>query len=499
MSIGNWTVTLRSRYLLNMLGVSILHFFAFISFMLITGKTDRILVAIPMNLFLLVGVNLVGALIIFLPIQKYLNGEIEFARAAKRIHQLPWMSSAWAGLLVFILSFIAFFIFNVICPTCSLADMAPFYVSMIVLFCTFVSIFIFFLIDDFAAVLKAEIFAQNGDLIEPTGAQLRRKFIAAFVAIGIAPGVLLFLEIFAFSDIRKLQGITSEQAFSFDLLLITVIAGSSYYFIQKNLSRPIESLLSSMREVGQGNLETRAPILTDDEIGSLARNFNDMVDQVRDRDFIKETFGRYVPEAVASSILENKGEFKAQHRLATILYTDIEAFTTICESLSPDGVVDLLNEYFSLLVEIINRHGGVVNQFQGDAMLVTFNIPVADDNHAADAVETALEIQQALSDHIFCHGEKMVTRIGVNTGNVVAGSVGANDRLNYTVHGDAVNIAARLEGLNKEFGSRVLVSAETKNLVESKLAAHVEFIAKGELPIRGKTEAVQVYEVLAKN
>ena len=488
-------MSLRTRYLLNMLGVSLLHFFAFISFMLITGKMERILLAVPMNLFLLGGVNLIGAIFIFSPIQKYLNGEIEFQDATKRIRQLSWMSSAWAGFLVFTLSFIAFFFFNVLCSTCSVSDMAPFYASMIVVFCTFVSIFIFFLVDDFSAVLKAEIFAEFGELVTPSGAQLKRKFIAAFIAIGVAPGVLLFLEIFAFTDIRKLQGITSEQAFSFDLLLITVIAGASFYFIQKNLTRPIASLLSSMREVGRGNLDTKAAILTDDEIGSLASNFNKMIDQVRDRDFIKETFGRYVPESVATVILENKGEFKPQHRLATILYTDIQGFTTICESLSPDGVVNLLNEYFSLLFDIIDRHGGVVNQFQGDAMLVTFNVPVSNEDHAAEAIQSAVEIQQILAGHVFCHGEQMVTRIGVNTGNVVAGSVGAHERLNYTVHGDAVNVAARLEGLNKEFGSRILVSEKSKELAETKLGAALKFSAKGELPIRGKSEAVKVFEV----
>jgi class 3 adenylate cyclase len=478
-----------------MMGVSVLHFFAFISFMLITGKLDRILIAIPMNLFLLVVINLIGANFIFAPIQKFLLGEVKIENAVKRIHQLSWMSSVWAGLLVFTLSFIAFFVFNVICSSCDLTDMIPFYISMIVLFCTFVSIFIFFMIDDFAAVLKAEIFDQTGELIPPTGARLQRKFIAAFISIGVVPGLLLGLEIFVFPDIRKLQGITFEQAFTFDLLLITVIAGASFYFIQKNLSRPIESLLASMREVGQGNLEARAAILTDDEIGKLASNFNEMIDQVKDREFIKETFGRYVPEAVAAAILENKGEFKAQHRLATILYTDIQSFTTICESLSPDGVVNLLNEYFSLLVEIISKRGGVVNQFQGDAMLVTFNIPVADSNHAANAVQTAVEIQHALAEHIFCHGDKMVTRIGVNTGNVVAGPVGAHERLNYTVHGDAVNIAARLEGLNKEFGSLILISEETKDLAEAKLGSSVQFIEKGGHPIRGKTELVKVFEV----
>ena len=228
---------------------------------------------------------------------------------------------------------------------------------------------------------------------------------------------------------------------------------------------------------------------------SLANNFNRMIEQVQDREFIKETFGRYVPESVATAILENKGEFKAQHRLATILYTDIQSFTTICESLSPDGVVGLLNEYFSLLFDVIDKRGGVVNQFQGDAMLVTFNIPVTTEDHAAVAVQTAIEIQQVLTDHVFCHGDKMVTRIGVNTGNVVAGSVGANDRLNYTVHGDAVNVAARLESLNKEFVSLILISEDTKNLAEATLGSSVVYEAKGELPIRGKTEAIKVFEV----
>ena len=186
-------MTLRARYLANMAGVSLLHFFAFLSFMLITGKMDRILVAIPMNLFLLIGLNLIGASFIFSPIQKYLKREIGLEKAVKRIHQLSWMSSAWAGFLVFCLSFTAFFVFNVLCPTCNLSDMAPFYVTMITVFCTFVSIIIFFMVDDFAAVLKAQMFEEFGDLVSPTGAQLRRKFIAAFIAIGVAPGLLIFL------------------------------------------------------------------------------------------------------------------------------------------------------------------------------------------------------------------------------------------------------------------------------------------------------------------
>ena len=213
--------------------------------------------------------------------------------------------------------------------------------------------------------------------------------------------------------------------------------------------------------------------------------------------FIKETFGRYVPQSVAEAILGNEGEFEPQNKLATILYTDIEGFTSISEQLSPAQIVDLLNEYFALVIGVIDRHEGIVNQFQGDALLVTFNVPVENQDHALAAVRTALDIQDALAAHDFKAVGKMNTRIGVNTGHVFAGSVGAGDRLNYPVHGDAVNIAARLEQLNKQFGTWVMISEETKSLIDSGAGGTgaFEFTAMGAMPIRGKTEEVTVYAV----
>lgn len=225
----------------------------------------------------------------------------------------------------------------------------------------------------------------------------------------------------------------------------------------------------------------------------MAAGFNDMLDQVRERDFIKETFGRYVPQSVAESILQNQGEFEPQNKLATIFYTDIEGFTGISEKLNPAQIVDLLNEYFELVIGVIDAHGGIVNQFQGDALLVTFNVPVENPDHARAAIETALQIQDALAAHEFKSVGRMNTRIGVNSGNVFAGSVGAGDRLNYTVHGDAVNIAARLEQLNKKFETRIMISEET--MTEAGEAGDFAFTAMGAMPIRGKTQEVTVYGV----
>lgn len=488
-------MSMQTNYLIQMLGIAVFHLLAFITFMTIAGQFENLVIALPINLVLLVIVNLAGAWVIFRPVRRYLAGEADLASAEKRIHELALYSAAWAVLLVGVLMSMAFFVIGAVCPGCDADVMLPFYLSMIVLFCTFVGIFMFFLIDDYAASLKIHIFERSGELVSPTGARLRGKAMAAFTAVGVIPVSLAMLEVFVFPEARALQGMTTAQGFLFDFVLIVVMAGTSFYFIQRNMARPVERLHRAMKRVGDGHMDAKTPVVTNDEIGGLAAGFNDMLEQIRERDFIKETFGRYVPQSVAEAILLNQGEFEPQNKLATILYTDIEGFTAICERLSPADIVELLNEYFNLVIGVIDRHGGIVNQFQGDALLVTYNVPVENQEHALAAIRTALEIQERLAAHDFKAAGKMNTRIGVNTGHVFAGSVGAGDRLNYTVHGDAVNIAARLEQLNKEFGTRVLISEETKSLAE-KLAGETgefEFRAIGAMPIRGKTVEVSVY------
>ena len=208
----------------------------------------------------------------------------------------------------------------------------------------------------------------------------------------------------------------------------------------------------------------------------------------RQLDVIRHVFGKYVPSSVAAQIVAEHGELRPTHATATILYSDIEAFTSVAESMPPEQVVQMLNEYFAAVIEPIERYAGVVNQFQGDAMLVTFNVPVADPEHADNAVRAAVDMQKALIGKRFA-GVSLKTRIGIATGQVIAGNVGSGDRVNYTVHGDAVNLAARLESLNKEHGTRVLVSGNTVSLLEGTYP--IEPIAAAE--IRGKSLPVDVY------
>jgi len=211
----------------------------------------------------------------------------------------------------------------------------------------------------------------------------------------------------------------------------------------------------------------------------------------RDREVLSESFGRYVPIEVAQRLMEDGGAIEPQLRTATILFVDIEGFTQICESIPPREVADMLNAYFDAVGDAIRRHGGVINQFQGDAILATFNVPIMDTDHPLKAVAAAMAIHKAVSERTFA-GHRLNARIGINTGEVFAGSVGGAGRLNYTVHGDAVNLAARLEQLNKTYGTRILISEATAAYCRS--AYVIE--AVGTEMVRGRSEPAALYRVL---
>lgn len=277
-------------------------------------------------------------------------------------------------------------------------------------------------------------------------------------------------------------------ALTFVALCVSLYLG---HIIARSVSKPVQVLAEFTEKVRKGDYTQAVEITQVDEIGRLSQNFNRMVEGLREREFIRETFGKYIPESVAAEILRDHSALAPQLRMATVLFTDLQDFTSICERMSPPNVISMLNEYFSLLVGVIDSHGGVVNQFQGDAMLVTYNLPVADPDHAISALNTAIEIEKCLKGHTFGCGLQLVTRIGINSGNVVAGSVGAGDRLSYTVHGDTVNLAARLESLNKEFGTRILVSEATRKLAGGRF----QFDEIGEIPIRGRSSTVPVFSL----
>ena len=274
-------------------------------------------------------------------------------------------------------------------------------------------------------------------------------------------------------------------------LAILVLSVALAAWLGARASRPIRALATAARSIEARGLDGIPPLPPSRvaEFDDANRSFNRMVAGLKESALVRETLGRFVPTDVARTLLTEGGELSPEQAQATVLFCDLEGFTALTETLGPAGIVELLNEYFEVMVEILERHRGVVTQFQGDAILATFNVPVPDPEHAANALRAAIEMQDATRRRTFA-GQRIGNRIGINTGRIVAGAVGAKGRLSYTVHGDAVNLAARLEALNKEFGTRILISGATAERVEG-----FDLEPRGEVGVRGRTGRVAIHAI----
>jgi len=261
---------------------------------------------------------------------------------------------------------------------------------------------------------------------------------------------------------------------------------------------PINVLVDIARKIGKGDLEQKVEMKRKDELGELGNTFNEMIKGLKDRDFIKDTFGKYVSKQVAEAILNGRLELGGERKRATVLVSDVRNFTTMSEKLPPEEVVEFLNEYFSEMVSVVTKYEGTLDKFIGDAILAVFGAPITHLDDAKRAVFTALEMQEKLKEF----NKKRVTKgkseirigIAVHTGNLVAGNIGSEIRMEYTVVGDTVNLTSRLEPLNKQFGTKILISESTYREVKDDI--EVREIPAVEL--RGKEEKVKIYDVLGK-
>jgi adenylate cyclase len=237
-------------------------------------------------------------------------------------------------------------------------------------------------------------------------------------------------------------------------------------YVADSVSQPLSVLVSSMQQVKAGNLQVHCPVVSNDELGEAGEGFNQMVQGLREREEIRETFGRYVSPQVRDEILTGRAKLEGGLRDVSILFADLRGFTSWVESTDPTVVVADLNAYFTEMDAAIRDNGGLVLQFIGDEIEAVFGAPNADDSHADHAVAAALAMQERLDAWNVARRTsgkpEMHHGIGIHSGKVVAGSIGSASRMSYSLVGDVVNVASRIQSLNKELGTRVLVSAVTR-------------------------------------
>lgn len=277
----------------------------------------------------------------------------------------------------------------------------------------------------------------------------------------------------------------------FALGLALSVAGG--VLMARTVTRPVRDLAAGVKRIYEGNYSEPVKVEQEDEIGKLAGSFNHMVKGLIERDRVRSLLGKVVSSAIAEELLKKEIELGGEEREVTILFSDLRGFTTLCERHTPQEILSFLNDYFTRISAVIEANGGVVDKYIGDAVMALFGAPLKDEDDAARSVRTALGMRQALIGLNAEFEAKGLPRlslgVGVNTAMVVAGNMGSTTRLNYTVIGDGVNLASRLEGLSKKYGVEIIVSASTRALAPGFVYRELDIVR-----VKGKNEPVGIYE-----
>jgi adenylate cyclase len=256
----------------------------------------------------------------------------------------------------------------------------------------------------------------------------------------------------------------------------------------RSIADPVDCLREAVERVEQGSLKEEVVVDDGGEIGFLQTGFNRMVAGLRERERIRDAFGTYVDREVAEHILREGTDLAGEEVEVTLMFLDIRNFTGFAERTSAAEVVATINRLFERAVPIIHRHGGHVDKFVGDGLLAVFGAPRRQANHAEQALAAALEVDRAVAEEL--RGELSIG-VGLNSGRVVAGNVGGGGRLEFSVIGDAFNVAARVEAATRKTGDTVLVAEQTRVLLPGRLAASLE--PRPAVPLKGKTDDVLLF------
>ena len=303
---------------------------------------------------------------------------------------------------------------------------------------------------------------------------------------------------------RMRHQVTTIAYFSFGLFILASALGIGVgIIVAGNIVRTLRRLVDVTQAVEAGNPVEAIPVPSSDEVGQLATAFNHMLAEIRSKQRIEDAFGKFVDPRIVASLVSKTGDIEhADRQIATVFFSDIAGFTSICEELTATAIVKLLNHYFAAVTESIRASNGIVDKFIGDGLMAFWAAPFSPaDAHAASACLSALAQQEAVKKFnedipnilgLRRNAATLTVRMGIATGEVVLGTIGSAVSKSFTVIGDTVNLASRLEIVNKVFGTRIIVAEPTVRLA----AQTVECRELDLITVVGKTEPVRIYEVL---
>ena len=317
--------------------------------------------------------------------------------------------------------------------------------------------------------------------VAPSAIPLRVRMMAALPLINLITGLVV-------------AALTSSggggAALGVDVLVAVAVATTISLYLtilfSKSIIRPIYDLQRATVAIGEGRYDARVPVTTGDELGELAASFNQMVEGLAERERLRDAFSTYLDHSVAEYILSEEFAEEGQELEVSVLVCDVRDFTSFAARASAKEVVSRLNELFEIVVPIVGRHRGHVDKFLGDGLLGVFGAPQPYPDHADRAVLAACEMAAKVNSN-----DRLGLKIGVgvNTGPVVAGSIGGAGRLNFSVIGDAVNVAARVEATTREVGQDVLITERTLE----RMNAEIEVEACGERTLKGLDQPITLF------
>ncbi len=339
----------------------------------------------------------------------------------------------------------------------------------------------------------------NGGLSRIPGTyrfRIRTRLFAVLLACNLIPMFLLTSSVWAtltYAESPELAAQVMYDSVTRIAIIFAAIGVWTVFLVSSSLTRSTTGMLPALKAVRSGRFDARVRVTSNDEIGYAGDVINEMTAGLRERDFIKETFGKYVSREIRDEILSKRIPLDGELKEVTLLFADLRNFTPLVERTSPKDVVKIINSYFEEMEKIITAHNGLVLQFIGDEIEAVFGAPIAMPDHPDKALQAALTMQEHLdtvNQMLTEQGHAPLTHgIGVHTGEVVAANIGSPHRLSYALVGDTVNVASRLQDMNKQFDTHIIASETTLD----QATQHYPLEKLPATHIRGKSQKISIF------